>query len=346
MTQEAEATGQMFTPVSPETTEGEGLIAPTYVPSSMGAHGQRPRPGGGTGGMAGLARWHRKWWDLIVRYVLLALALTAIASLAVITIFIFKEGLPIIAKAGLGDFLLTSNWRPQQGQFGILFMIIGSVWVTLGALALGGTFGVGCAIVLTEFCPRQVLAVLKPAIELLAGIPSVVYGFMGVRLLLPLIREHVGGPGPSVLAASIVLGVMILPTVTSISVDAIRAVPKAYYEGSIALGTTRWQSMRMVVLKAGRSGIVAAVILGMGRAIGETMAVIMVAGNTLETPDSILSPVRTLTSNIALEMGYASGDHRRALFATGVVLFVIIMILNVIALAFSRRRSATVGGKP
>jgi len=185
--------------------------------------------------------------------------------------------------------------------------------------------------------------VLKPCIELLAGIPSVVYGFIGVTILVPFIRDHLGGPGLSVLASSIVLGVMVVPTVTSISVDALRAVPRSYREGSLALGATGWQTTHMVMLKAARSGIAAAIILGMGRAVGETMAVIMVAGNTLEAPHSLLDPVRTLTSNIALEMGYAAGDHRRALFATGVILFVIIMILNTIALAVSRRRAGKAG---
>jgi len=188
-----------------------------------------------------------------------------------------------------------------------------------------------------------VVSIVKPSIELLAGIPSVVYGFIGVAILVPFIRDHLGGPGLSVLASSIVLGVMMLPTITSISVDALRSVPPNYVDGSVALGATEWQTTHMVVLKAARPGIVAAVILGMGRAIGETMAVIMVAGNTLAVPRSVLDPVRTLTSNIALEMGYASGDHRRALFATGVVLFVIIMILNSIALTVSRRRVGAKG---
>jgi phosphate ABC transporter permease protein PstC len=202
-----------------------------------------------------------------------------------------------------------------------------------------------CAIVLTQFCPKKLVSLLKPSIELLAGIPSVVYGFMGVVTLVPLIREHLGGPGLSMLAASIVLGIMVLPTVTSIAVDALRAVPRTYWEGSIALGATRWQTTRMVMLSAAKSGIVMAIILGMGRAIGETMAVIMVAGNVLALPTSVLSPVRTLTSNIALEMGYATGDHRQALFATGLTLFVVIMVLNSIALVVSRRRARSGGGQ-
>jgi phosphate ABC transporter permease protein PstC len=276
--------------------------------------------------------------ERLITLALLIVALTAITGLTLITVFIFREGLPIIAKAGLDNFLLGRDWYPLEGQFGILPMIAGSLAVTAGALLIGGIMGLACAIALAEFSPPRLLGILKPAIELLAGIPSVVYGFIGVVVLVPLIRETLGGPGLSVLAAAIVLGVMILPTVTSISIDALRAVPSSYRAGSLALGATRWQTTHMVVLKAARSGLVAAVILGMGRAIGETMAVIMVAGNTLEIPHSPLDPVRTLTSNIALEMGYAAGDHRRALFATGIVLFVIIMVLNSIALAVSRRR--------
>ncbi|MCX5674390.1 MAG: phosphate ABC transporter permease subunit PstC [Planctomycetota bacterium] len=277
--------------------------------------------------------------EKIIALALLVTALSAISGLALITAFIFKEGLPIMLTVGLEKFILSSDWYPTEGAFGIFPMIVGSLAVTAGAMVIGGVFGLGCAVLLTQFAPPRLVSIIKPSIELLAGIPSVVYGFMGVVILVPLIRDYLGGPGLSVLAASIVLGIMVLPTITSISVDALQAVPRSYREGSIALGATVWQTTHRVVLRAARSGIVAAVILGMGRAVGETMAVIMVAGNTLDVPQSILDPVRTLTSNIALEMGYAAGDHRKALFATGVVLFVIIMILNTIALAVSRRRA-------
>ncbi len=283
--------------------------------------------------------------DKAIGLTLLAVAMSAFSGLAVITAFIFKEGLPIMMKVGVWNFVTSSDWYPLEGHFGIFPMILGSLAVTVVAMVIGGALGLACAIILTEFCPPRAVGILKPCIELLAGIPSVVYGFIGVVILVPFIREYLGGPGLSVLASSLVLGVMILPTVTSISVDALQAVPKSYREGSIALGATKWQTMHMVLLKAGRSGIVAAMILGMGRAIGETMAVIMVAGNTLEAPNSILAPVRTLTSNIALEMGYAAGDHRKALFATGVILFVIIMVLNTVALRVSRRRAVRTGGK-
>jgi phosphate ABC transporter permease protein PstC len=273
-----------------------------------------------------------------IERVLFLLALSAVSSLILITVFIFMEGLPLIVHTGLGNFILSTHWAPTKGHFGIFAMIVSSILVTLGALALGVPLGLSCAITLAEFAPSPVRRVLKPALELLAGIPSVVYGFLGVVWLVPLIREHLGGPGLSLLAASIILGIMILPTVISISIDALTAVPDIYREGSIALGATRWQTVRRVVLPAASSGIVTAIILGMGRAVGETMAVIMVAGNALKLPTSVLDPVRTLTSNIALELAYAAGRHREALFATGIVLFLIIMLLNFSATLITRRR--------
>lgn len=284
--------------------------------------------------------------DKVISLILLAIAFTAIVGLATITIFIFKEGVPIIPRVGAREFFFSTNWAPKDHppHFGILTMIVGSIAVTLGAMSIGLVFSLGLAIILTQFSPPGLTAVLKPVVELLAGIPSVVYGFMGMWTLAPLIKDHLGGPGLSVLAASIVLGIMILPTVTSISVDALNAVPRSFWEGSIALGATRWQTTYMVMLKAARSGIVAAVILGMGRAFGETMAVIMVAGNSPVIPHSPLDPCRTLTANIALEMAYSSGQHREALFATGVTLFVFIMALNSLALVVSRRRVGTAGG--
>jgi phosphate ABC transporter permease protein PstC len=287
--------------------------------------------------------------DKLIGIALAVVALSAVSGLALITLFIFKEGLPILFKVGLREFLLSTDWQPvaRPGpeatpvHFGILAMIAGSLVVTIGAIVVGVGLGLSCAIVLTQFCPRKVVSVLKPAIELLAGIPSVVFGFIGMVVLCPFIMTHLGGNGQSVLAASIVLGIMVLPTITSISVDALQAVPRAYYEGSIALGATQWQTTHRVMLKAARSGIVAAVILGMGRAIGETMAVIMVAGNAASLPKGLLGPAKTLTATIALEMGdvATSGDHRKALFAAGVVLFVIIMILNTVAMTFSRRQA-------
>ncbi len=276
--------------------------------------------------------------EVFIERVLLFLALSSIGSLLLIMVFIFLEGVPLIAHTGLKNFLLSSHWAPTRGYFGILAMIISSILVTLGAMVLGVPLGLACAIVLAEFSPERVKTLLKPTLELLAGIPSVVYGFLGVVWLVPLIRDHLGGPGLSLLTGSVILGIMILPTIISISIDALSAVPDLYRDGSIALGATNWQTVRRVVLPAASSGIITAVILGMGRAVGETMAVIMVAGNALKIPHSILDPVRTLTSNIALELGYATGRHREALFATGIVLFVIIMILNFTATIITRRR--------
>ena len=269
--------------------------------------------------------------EKLIQIALAIVAFSAVSILALITFFIFNEGTPIIIKYGVKNFLLGMDWYPGEKSFGLLPMIIGSIEVTLGALIIGVPFGLACAVFLTEFSSKRTRQILKPVIELLAGIPSVVYGFMGVVILVPFIRDTFGGPGLSVLAASIILGIMILPTIISISIDSLLAVPRTYREGSIALGATQWQTTRMVMFPAAKSGIIASIILGMGRAIGETMAVIMIAGNAVNIPHSILDPVRTLTSNIALEMGYASGEHRQALFATGVVLFIIIMVLNTVA---------------
>ncbi len=284
--------------------------------------------------------------DRVIERGLLLLAFSSVAILALITIFIFREGGPLIWKVGPANFFST-EWRPTEGKFGIALMVVGSGVITVGALAIAIPFGLGCAIVLAEMAPPRARAVLKPVIEILAGIPSVVFGFIGIIVLLPWIRVHLGGPGASALAGSIILGIMVLPTIIGIAVDALQAVPRSYREGSLALGATQWQTIWRVVLPAARSGLVAAIILGMGRAIGETMAVIMVAGNSVQMPHSPLDSVRTLTANIALEMGYAAGDHRAALFATAIVLFVIVMILTAVAnLARGRQRRRTVRAQP
>ncbi len=271
--------------------------------------------------------------DKIAEKFLMLVAFSAILALALISFFIFQQGLPLIFKAGLNNFFST-HWAPTKGHFGILSMIIGSLMVTAGALIVGISFGLACTIFLSEFSSETIQKILKPIIELLAGIPSVVYGFIGIVILVPFIRTHFGGPGFSVLTASIILGIMILPTIVSISYDSLQAVPRTYREGSFALGATKWQTVVMLLIPAARSGIIAGIILGMGRAIGETMAVIMIAGNALKIPHSILDSVRTLTSTIALELGYATGDHRAALFACGSFLFIIIVLLNIIAIRF------------
>ncbi|MFA5646138.1 MAG: phosphate ABC transporter permease subunit PstC [Candidatus Ratteibacteria bacterium] len=268
--------------------------------------------------------------------ILLLIAFSALCALLLISIFVVKEGMAALFSTGFFSFLFGREWNPDARIFGILPFILGSLWATVGALVIGVPVGVGCAIFLAEFVPSRAVLFLKPAIELLAAIPSVVFGFIGVVVLTPVMRSFFGGSGASLLTASCVLGVMILPTIISISLDAFRAVPPSFKEGSIALGATRWQTVRMVLLPAAKPGIAAGVILGMGRAIGETMAVIMVAGNAIKVPLSILAPARTLTTNIALEMGYAAGPHRQALFACGIVLFLFVMVLNVVANAFIR----------
>jgi phosphate ABC transporter permease protein PstC len=245
--------------------------------------------------------------------------------------FIFSEGSPLFLKVGLWKIISGSKWAPTKGFFGIFPMIISSFLVTFGALIIGAPMGLSCAIYLSEYSGKRMKMFLKPALELLAGIPSVVYGFLGVVYIVPLVRNYLGGSGFSLLSTSIILGVMILPTIISISFDALVSVPKTYREGSLAMGATKWQTIYKVILPSAKSGILASFILGMGRAIGETMAVIMIAGNALKIPGSILDPLRTLTGNIALELSYASGDHRLALFSTGVVLMVIIMVLNYVA---------------
>ncbi len=270
----------------------------------------------------------------------LLIAFSSVSILALIAFFIFHQGIPLMWKVGLNSFLLGDRWYPSKESFGILPMIVGSFWVTLGSLIVGVPLGLACAVFLCELTPPTLAMVLRPMIQLLAAIPSVIYGFWGLIVLVPLIRDHLGGPGLSILSGSLVLGIMILPTIISISEDSLRALPRTFKEGALSLGATHWQAIWRVLVPAARSGIVASIILGMGRAIGETMAMIMILGNAPQMPHSILNSARTLTTNIGIEMGYASGDHRQALFATGVVLFFIIMSLNSLALFITRKGRA------
>ncbi|HEY3275034.1 MAG TPA: phosphate ABC transporter permease subunit PstC [Syntrophorhabdaceae bacterium] len=274
----------------------------------------------------------------VVKWVLTAFAFSSLLFLFLIFAFILVEGLPLFLKVGLKNIIFGFKWAPTKGHFGIFPMIVSSFLVTVGALVIGAPLGLSCAIYLSEYSGKKLKMFLKPALELLAGIPSVVYGFLGVIYIVPLVRGFLGGSGFSLLSTSIILGVMILPTIISISFDALVSVPRTYREGSFAMGATKWQTIARVVVPSAKSGILASFILGMGRAIGETMAVIMIAGNALKIPMSILDPLRTLTGNIALELAYATGDHRQALFSTGVVLLVIIMILNYIANFGIKRR--------
>ncbi|MCL2810042.1 MAG: phosphate ABC transporter permease subunit PstC [Treponema sp.] len=280
----------------------------------------------------------KKFKENLSKNIFLILALSSISVLALITVFIIMRGAPIIAQVGIINFVFGMEWAPSRGLFGIFPMIIGTLTVTIGAVIIGVPVGICCAVFLAEFAPPMMSNIFRPAIQLLAGIPSVVYGFLGLVFVVPAVRDYLGGPGLSILTGSIILGVMILPTIISISEVSILALPKQYKEGALALGLTHWQTIYSVMLPAAKSGIVAAVILGIGRAVGETMAVIMVLGNAVALPESILDPVRTLTTNIGIEMGYASGEHQQALFATGIVLFVSIMLLNSFAQYITRKK--------
>ena len=272
-----------------------------------------------------------------MRVVFLIVACVSILAVALICLFLFRSGLSAMGQIGVFDFLFGESWRPSSNEYGILPMILGSIYVTAGAIVFGVPLGLLTAIFMAHFCPDKLHSKLKPAIDLLAGIPSIVYGFFGLMAIVPLMQEIFGGSGKSMLTASILLGIMILPTIVSVSESNIRAVPQSYYEGALALGATHERAVFCAVVPAAKSGILAAIVLGIGRAIGETMAVIMVAGNQTAMPSSILNGVRTMTANIVLEMGYATGLHRESLFATGMVLFVFILIIN-LALSCVRRK--------
>ncbi len=273
--------------------------------------------------------------EMCMKIVFLLTACVSILAVALICIFLFAKGVPAIQQIGAVDFLTGMKWKPSNEIFGIFPMIIGSIYVTAGAVVIGVPLGILCAVFLARFCPNPLYRFIKPAVSLLAGIPSIVYGFFGLVVLVPMMQNLFGGSGKGILTASILLGIMILPTVIGVSESALRAVPNSYYEGSLALGATQERSVFFVMLPAARQGILAGVILGIGRAIGETMAVVMIAGNQPVIPNSIFSGVRTLTANIVMEMGYATDLHRGALLGTAVVLFVFILLIN---LSFSALR--------
>lgn len=268
-------------------------------------------------------------------------ALASVAAVLLICLFLFANGLPALGKIGVAEFLLGKDWSPGNipPAFGLFPMIIGSIYVTGGAILVGVPIGLLTAIFMARFCPQNIYKIAKPAVELLAGIPSVVYGFFGIIAVIPLVRSLFGGSGCSILTASVLLGIMLLPTIITVSEAAIRAVPPSFYEGALALGASHERAVFFAVVPAAKSGILAAVVLGIGRAIGETMAVIMVAGNQARMPRGILEGVRPLTGNIIIEMGYATGLHREALIATGAVLFIFILIINLSFAAIKRRAS-------
>lgn len=281
--------------------------------------------------------------ETIMKYVFLICACASILAVILICVFLFANGVPAIGKIGIFKFLLGETWKPGNDIYGILPFILGSIYVTAGAIAIGVPIGILTAIFMARFCPEKVYRFVKPAVDLLAGIPSVVYGFFGMVVLVPFVRDFFGiklgmdGDGFSMFTASVMLGIMILPTIISVGESAIRAVPNSYYEGALALGATHERSVFFTVVPAAKSGIMAGVILGIGRAIGETMAVIMIAGNQPRMPKGIFEGVRTMTSNIVIEMGYATDLHREALIATAVVLFVFILLINLLFSLVKRR---------
>ena len=281
--------------------------------------------------------------EKIMEVVFAVCACASVLAVALICIFLFANGLPAMKEIGIFDFLLGQKWKPGNDIYGIFPMILGSIYVTAGAVFVGVPIGLLTAVFLAKFCPDRLYKLLKPAIDLLAGIPSVVYGFLGLCVLVPMVRnvfrESFGGNGNSIFTASLLLGIMILPTIIGIAESAIRAVPDKYYQGALALGATHERAVFRTVVPAAKSGIMAGIVLGIGRAIGETMAVIMVAGNQARIPKDIFQGIRTLTANIVMEMGYATDLHREALIATGVVLFVFILIINTLFSILKRKET-------
>ena len=277
---------------------------------------------------------HKTFSERLMELLFLLSAAVSIASVVMICVFLFASGLPAIAEIGPFEFLFGQRWKPVDvlPSFGILSMIVGTLYVTGGAIVLGVPVGILCAIFCACFCPKKLHKVIGPAVGLLAGIPSIIYGFFGMQLVVPFVRTHFGGNGFSILSAAIILGIMILPTIISISESSLRAVDPSYLEAALGLGATYEEAVFRVVLPAAKSGVLTSIILGIGRAAGETMAVVMVAGGAVMPLDKIelLKPIRTLTANIVTEMSYSSGLHTDALIATGVVLFAFIILLNLL----------------
>lgn len=278
--------------------------------------------------------------EKVMRVVFAAAAFLSIVAVILICVFLFANGIPAMKEIGVWNFISGKSWKPSQDLFGIFPMIIGSIYVTAGAIILGVPLGILTAVFMAKFCPDRLYKMLKPAVDLLAGIPSIVYGFFGLTVIVPVVQDLTGTSGKGILTASIMLAIMILPTIINVSESAIRAVPDSYYDGALALGATHERAVFATVLPAAKSGVTAGIILGIGRAIGEAMAVSMVAGNQPILPDSILSGVRTLTANIVIEMGYATDLHREALIATAVVLFVFILIINTLFSLLKRKGDA------
>lgn len=275
--------------------------------------------------------------ERLMQIVFFVAACTSVLAVALICIFLFANGIPAIAKIGIPDFLLGQKWKPSNNLYGILPFILGSIYVTAGSIVIGVPLALLLSVFLAFYCPKRLYPILKTMVNLMAGIPSVVYGFFGLVMIVPLMRQITGKDGSTMLTASILLGIMILPTVTGVTESALRSVPMSYYEGALVLGATHERSVFCTIFPAAKSGIMAGVVLGIGRSIGETMAVIMVAGNQTWMPQGLLKGVRTMTTNIVMEMGYAADLHREALIATGVVLFVFILIINLCVSALKRK---------
>lgn len=275
--------------------------------------------------------------EQVMRLIFLAAAFVSVFAVALICVFLFSNGIPAMLEIGLPDFLFGQKWKPSNNLYGILPFILGSIYVTAGSILIGVPTALLTAVFLAFYCPKKLYPVFKAMINLMAGIPSVVYGFFGLVLIVPLMRQITGKDGSTMLTASILLGIMILPTVTGVVEPALRSVPTSYYEGALALGATHERSIFLTVIPAAKSGVIAGIVLGIGRSIGETMAVIMVAGNQTWMPQGILKGLRTMTANIVMEMGYAADLHREALIATGVVLFVFILLINLCVSALKRK---------
>ncbi len=290
----------------------------------------------------------RRLFEKWVEALLFGCALLSILAVAFITVFLFQRGLPLFSKTGILQFLFSSDWEPTAAQphYGILSFILGSVYVTGLSLAFALPVGLAVGIFLAELAERRASRAIRSAVEILAGIPSVIYGLFGIALVSSVTRTLFGGSGYSLLSASIVLAIMTLPTIINVTEVSLRAVPRELKEGSLALGATHWQTIVRVLVPAARSGIIAGVVLGMGRAIGETMAVLMVGGNAPIMPSGLTGKVRTLTMNIITDMSYAKGEHLTSLFTTGIVLFVFILGLNLtVQLALKRSIAGAEGGR-
>lgn len=276
--------------------------------------------------------------ETIMKLVFFIAACTSVFAVVLICVFLFANGIPAMTEIGVLDFLLGTEWRPSNNIYGIFPMIVGSIYVTAGALIIGVPIALLTSIYMARFCPKKVYPFFRSAINLMSGVPSIVYGFFGLVVIVPVIQKLTGGEyGKGMLAASIILAIMVLPTIIGVTETSIRSVPESYYEGSLALGATHERSVYVIVFPAAKSGIMAGIVLGIGRVIGETMAVIMVAGNQPRMPEGIMEGLRTMTANIVIEMGYAADLHRGALIATGVVLFVFILIINLSVSALNRR---------